>query len=133
MLVTQAPVFLQTLADNSFQVGSLSWVKSYSRALHGLILAIAGKTDEAKAILNELRERPKRDYHVALTPLADTCSVLGEKDEAFEFLEAAYQQRVGLLIFLGVRPTLDNIRSDARFADLLRRMGLPEVSLPQLS
>ena len=66
---------------------------------------------------------------MAIIPLADTYSVLGEKGEAFEFLEEAYQQRVSLLVFLGVRPTFDNICSDPRFADLLRRMGLPRVPL----
>ena len=67
---------------------------------------------------------------MALIALADTYSLLGGKDEGFEFLEAAYQERASLLIFLGVRPTFDNIRSDSRFADLLRRMGLPQVAVP---
>jgi hypothetical protein len=51
--------------------------------------------------------------------------VLGEKDEAFEFLEAAYKERVSLLMFLRNRPAFDNIRSDPRYADLLSRVGLP--------
>jgi hypothetical protein len=62
--------------------------------------------------------------------LAGTCSVLGEKDQAFEFLEAAYQQRASFLVFLGVLPTFDNIRSNPRYNNLLRRMGLPQVLLP---
>ena len=86
----------------------------------------AGRTDEAKTILNELKKRPKLDS-MAIIPLADTYSVLGEKDEAFEFLDEAYQQRVSLLVFLGVRPTFDNIRTDPHYADLLRRMGLPQA------
>ena len=89
---------------------------------------MAGRTDEAKTILNELKKRLKLDS-MALISLADTYSVLGEKDEAFVFLEAAYRERSSLLIFVGVRPTFDNIRSDPRFADLLRRMGLPQVPL----
>ena len=52
------------------------------------------------------------------------------KDEAFEFLGRAYQERASLMIFLGVYPSFDNIRSDPRFADLLRRMGLPQASVP---
>ena len=67
---------------------------------------------------------------MALIYSAESCSVLGEKDKAFQFLEAAYQDRVSLLIYLGVRPTFNNIRSDPRFDDLLRRMGLPHVPLP---
>jgi CRISPR/Cas system CMR subunit Cmr6 (Cas7 group RAMP superfamily) len=62
--------------------------------------------------------------------LAGTHSVLNEKNEAFEFLETAYQERVGLLIFLDAYPTFDNIRSDPRYADLLRRMGLPQLRPP---
>ena len=52
------------------------------------------------------------------------------KAEAFELLEVAYQERVSLLIFLNAMPTFGNIRSDPRFPDLLRRMGLPQVPLP---
>jgi hypothetical protein len=63
---------------------------------------------------------------LSLIVLPQTYSVLGEKDDAFEFLEAAYREGATLLIFLGVLPTLDNIRSDPRFADLLRRMRLPQ-------
>src|SRR5258706_15171881 len=98
----------------------------YNTTLRSLILAIAGKTDEAKTILNELKRHPKLDS-IALVYLAETYSMLDEKDEAFEFLEAAYKERVSLLIFLGVRPAFDNIRSDPRYADLQQRMGLPQL------
>jgi tetratricopeptide (TPR) repeat protein len=96
----------------------------HSRALRCLILAMAGKTEEAKTILNELNERPKLDS-MALICSAESWSVLGEKDKAFQFLEAAYQDRVSLLIYLDVRPTFNNIRSDPRFVDLRQRIGLP--------
>jgi eukaryotic-like serine/threonine-protein kinase len=114
------------------KVASLLGGNPYSRALRGLILAMSGQTDKARTILNELKARPKLDP-VALVAIADDYSVLGEKDDAFEFLEAAYQERASLLIYLGVRPTFDNIRSDSRFANLLRRMGLPQVPLPKPS
>ena len=57
--------------------------------------------------------------------LAETCSVMGQKREAFEFLEGAYQERGSWLVFLGAYRNLRNIRSEPRYADLLRRMGLP--------
>jgi tetratricopeptide (TPR) repeat protein len=114
------------------KVASLLGGNPHSRGLRGLILAMAGRTDEAKTILNDLKKQPRLDS-MALMSLADTYSVLGEKDGAFEFLEVAYQKRVSLMIFLGVYPTLDNIRSDPRFADLLRRMRLPHVSVPTSS
>ena len=106
------------------KVATLFGGNPHSRALRSLILAMAGKTDEAKTILNELNDRTKLDP-MALIYSAESCSVLGEKDKSFQFLEAAYKDRVGLLIYLDVRPTFNNIRSDPRFADLRRRIGLP--------
>jgi hypothetical protein len=50
---------------------------------------------------------------------------MGEKTEAFEFLEVAYKQPGSWLIFLDTLPNFRNIRSEPRYADLLRRMGLP--------
>jgi len=106
------------------KVATLFGGNPHSRALRSLILAMAGKTDEAKTILNELNDRPKLDP-LALIYSAESCSVLGEKDKAFQFLEAAYEDRVSLLVYLDVRPTFNNIRSDPRFTDLRRRIGLP--------
>jgi Tfp pilus assembly protein PilF len=60
-------------------------------------------------------------------PVAAACSsaMLGRKDDSFRFLEKAYADRVGI-VFLKVEPELDNIRSDPRYADLLRRVGLAQ-------
>jgi serine/threonine protein kinase/tetratricopeptide (TPR) repeat protein len=52
-------------------------------------------------------------------------SLLGKKDDAFRFLEKAYADRVGI-VFLKIEPELDNIRSDPRYADLMRRAGLAQ-------
>jgi hypothetical protein len=51
---------------------------------------------------------------------------LGEKDQAFEWLERAYEERDKGLLFLRIDPPLDPLRSDPRFQDLLRRMNFPE-------
>jgi tetratricopeptide (TPR) repeat protein len=50
---------------------------------------------------------------------------LGEKDTAFVWLEKAYNEH-HIPFYIKTEPQLDNIRSDARYADLLRRMGLPQ-------
>jgi TolB-like protein/Tfp pilus assembly protein PilF/predicted Ser/Thr protein kinase len=50
---------------------------------------------------------------------------LGDKEQSFRWLEKCYMDRTGLL-FLKVNPRLDNLRSDPRYADLLRRIGLPQ-------
>jgi serine/threonine protein kinase len=107
------------------KVASLHGDRPYIGALQSLILAMAGRTDEAKNVLNELKRKANLDP-LSLISLASTHSVLGEKDEAFELLEVAYQQRTSFLIFLGVYPTFNNLRSDLRFPDMLRRIGLPQ-------
>jgi TolB-like protein/Tfp pilus assembly protein PilF len=50
---------------------------------------------------------------------------LGEKDQAFAWLEKAYEERQPWLIFLRTDPQFDPLRSDPRFADLVRRVGIP--------
>jgi hypothetical protein len=66
-------------------------------------------------------EEAKRDYDEA----AGDYAVLGDKSAAFASLEKAFPDRIELLL-LKVDPRLDNLRSDPRYADLLRRMGLPQ-------
>jgi hypothetical protein len=50
---------------------------------------------------------------------------LGEKDRAFSLLEKAYKEKSGGLPFIKSAPNFDALRSDPRYADLLKRMGLP--------
>ena len=53
-----------------------------------------------------------------------------EQDQAFKWLERAYNAREPLLVFLRIEPDWDNMRSDPRFQDLLQRIGLPENDIP---
>jgi eukaryotic-like serine/threonine-protein kinase len=55
---------------------------------------------------------------------AALCSLLGEKDQAFEYLNKAVEEHEWAVIMLNVEPTLDSLRSDPRFAELVRRVGL---------
>jgi hypothetical protein len=57
--------------------------------------------------------------------MVESFTQLGEKDRAFEWLEKVYQEHSFWLPFLKVHPHLDPLRSDPRFADLVRRVGLP--------
>jgi len=50
---------------------------------------------------------------------------LGDKDQAFAWMEKAYQDRSFWLIWLKVEPRFDSLRDDPRFVNLLRRIGLP--------
>ena len=64
-----------------------------------------------------------KDYYPAT--VAEGYTLLGDKDQAFAWLDKAYEARLGLN-FIKVAPLWDNLRSDPRFTDLLRRMGLPQ-------
>jgi TolB-like protein/Flp pilus assembly protein TadD len=57
--------------------------------------------------------------------VAEAYASLGEKDKAFLWLERAYEEHASLLFIKG-EPAFDYLRSDARYAELLRRMGLPQ-------
>jgi serine/threonine-protein kinase len=76
--------------------------------------------------LQKMREASKRE-RVPPLDFAFTYVELGEKEQAFEWLEKAYEERSGPLVHLGDGTvcTCDALRSDPRFADLLRRIGLP--------
>ncbi|HEY6844534.1 MAG TPA: hypothetical protein VI391_10215, partial [Thermoanaerobaculia bacterium] len=54
----------------------------------------------------------------------------GKRDEAFAWLEKAYQRRVSMLTNVNVDPAFESLHSDPRYDDLLRRIGLPKVSAP---
>ncbi len=70
-------------------------------------------------------EQVKRPY-LAPIHMALAYVFLGEKDQAFAWLEKAYAERSGWMVHLKVDPRFDSLRSDPRFADLVRRVGLPQ-------
>ena len=76
-------------------------------------------------MLEELKELSKQRY-VPPYRLAEIYAAIGEKDQAFAYLEQAYQAHAMHFCNLKVEPTLDPLRSDPRFADLLWRVGLPQ-------
>jgi len=81
------------------------------------------KNPEARKILLELEEAAEQRY-VSPYDIATIYAALGEKDQAFAWLEKAYEERSGWLAYLQVNPILDNLRPDPRFASLVRRIGL---------
>jgi TolB-like protein/Flp pilus assembly protein TadD len=87
--------------------------------------ALSGRKREAQVILGELQERSKRRY-ISPTIIAFIYAALGDKDRAFAWLDKAYEGRDFILTLLKAEPMFDGLRSDPRFADLLRRVGLPQ-------
>jgi TolB-like protein/Tfp pilus assembly protein PilF len=85
----------------------------------------AGKKPEAQKVLEELRRLAQEGRYSSALAIARIHSALDQKDQAFEWLRKACDERESQVVFLRVDPTLDNLRSDPRFAEILKEMGLP--------
>ena len=103
----------QKLGDHPYALGHMG--NAYARA---------GRLIDAQDAIRKLKVRARKDgvgtYEVALVYAG-----LGEGDEAFAWLERAYQVRDKGLTFLKIDPCLDPLRSDPRFKNLLSRMNFP--------
>jgi TolB-like protein/Flp pilus assembly protein TadD len=89
----------------------------------GQAYALDGQTEEALKVLQELRIASTHTY-VPPVAFAILYAGLGKIDDAFHWLEKAADQRDGLLIYLKVGSSFDNLRSDPRFSEILTRVGL---------
>jgi eukaryotic-like serine/threonine-protein kinase len=90
----------------------------------GYAYAVSGRKNEARAILRDLES----GGHASSYDVAGVYVGLGERERAFELLEEAYADRDDRLVLLAVDGRLDALRSDERFADLMRRVGLDGVA-----
>jgi serine/threonine-protein kinase len=95
----------------------------YVLGLLGHGYAASGRRDEATKVLAEMNEVAKQRYVPAYS-FAQVYAGLGDKEHAFQWLEKSYQDRAYDITYLKVDPFFDNLRSDPRFADLVRRIGL---------
>ena len=84
----------------------------------------AGRVLSPKALKPEQAQR-KTGYSSAYE-IAALYAELGDKDQAFRWLNTAYQERDYSLLGLKTDYSLDPIRSDPRFAELVRKVGLPQ-------
>ncbi len=92
----------------------------------GAAYAAAGHRVEAQKILEQLQGLSKEHY-VAPCVVGRIYASLGETDEALRWLETAYRERDTWMLTLPVSRRFDDLRSDLRFQDLLRRMNFPEA------
>ena len=89
----------------------------------GAAYAASGQRDEAQQVLDELQGPSKR--YVSPYLLGRICAALGQRDEALRWLETAYLKRAEWMALLRTEAGLDNLRADARFQHLMRRMNFP--------
>jgi hypothetical protein len=103
-----------TAAGNQFVAGMLGWV-----------YAVSGRGADALKIVQEFKDLSAQAY-VDFYWSGVIYAGLGDKDEAFRFLEKGYQEHGTAILYLAADPFWHGMRSDARYIDLLRRMGLPQ-------
>jgi eukaryotic-like serine/threonine-protein kinase len=84
---------------------------------------LSGKRDEALKVVAQMHELAKQRY-VPAYGFGLVYAALGDKDQAFQWLERSLQDGGWEITFLKVDPALDSLRSDPRFADLVKRVGL---------
>jgi eukaryotic-like serine/threonine-protein kinase len=97
-------------------------VRSYD-ALIVRALAALGRLDEAEEILTRLEEESKRQY-IRSEILAMGYAAVGELDKAFASLDRAYEARSAGLIYLHVDPGYEPLKTDPRYDELVKRIGL---------
>jgi Flp pilus assembly protein TadD len=94
--------------------------------------ARSGRRGEALNLVSELKriEAEERGY-VSPFGIIWAYAALGEKEQAFAYLETCYQERRERMPWINVDPLMEPLRSDPRFEDLVRRMGLPTKNRPR--
>ncbi|MDQ2978355.1 MAG: protein kinase [Acidobacteriota bacterium] len=93
-------------------------------AICGYISARAGRRAEAEEALQALEELSRQRF-VSAFPMAVLAVGMGEKDKAFAWLEKAYEEKSGRLVYLNVEPAFDPLRNDPRFRSLVERLRFP--------
>jgi adenylate cyclase len=88
-----------------------------------------GRQEDARRILEQLIEKSRQQY-VAADSIAAVYVALGEKEEAFRWLDRAVEEHSGSFYSYMFRPEFRALRSDPRFAELLRRIGIDFAKVP---
>jgi serine/threonine protein kinase/Tfp pilus assembly protein PilF len=117
-------MFVEAISE-ARRATELSSAQTVSAANEGYALAKLGKYEEARIVLDRLlklsKERFVPPYHIAFL-----YNGLGQRNEAFAWLERGFEQRDPKMTFLKVEPKWNNLRDDPRFVDLMRRVGLSQ-------
>ncbi|HEV2424839.1 MAG TPA: tetratricopeptide repeat protein [Terriglobia bacterium] len=118
----QKGMLSEALAD--FQKGSaLSNGSPIMMMALGHAQGVSGNKEEARKLLDGLAKLANQKY-VPAVYMVGIAAGLGDKDQAFHWLDQAVQDRCDYVVYLAYEPGLDNLRADPRFAGLTRRIGL---------
>ena len=117
----QEGMFEEAIAELEQAGGKLPFFRSWLAYAY----AVGGQREKAMDLLNELDGLSEK-VHLPPTVRALVYAGLGDTEEAIVWLEKGYEARDSELVFLRVFPQFEDLRSDPRVQDLLRRMNLPE-------
>jgi serine/threonine-protein kinase len=96
------------------------------RALHAHVLAVAGRHDEARAVLGQLEQAAKTRYFCPYE-IATVYVSLGEQDTATDWFRKGIEDRADCMPWLGVEPWMDPYRADPRYISMLKEIGLTPI------
>jgi eukaryotic-like serine/threonine-protein kinase len=107
------------------QVVNLTSGKPLGLAALAHAYAMSGQRAEAQKLIAELQEQSKVRY-VSTASIAVIFAALGEKDQALTWLDKAEKEHDGVIVRLKVDSRYDSLRSDPHFAEIVRRIGMPQ-------
>jgi tetratricopeptide (TPR) repeat protein len=102
--------------------GSNTWIDAAFAYQYGL----QGRREEAARILEQIETNPIARASDAATTIAKAYGILGRLDEAFQWLNSAYESRSYTLLDIKIAEGYEPLRSDPRFEELVRRISLPQ-------
>ena len=126
----QKSMFPEAIAE--FESAIANW-KNVSMPIAALAhtYAITGKKKEAQDLLNQLIEQSKERF-VSAYDIAAVHVGMGDANQAFEWLDKAYEERSGFLPYIKCDRRFNPLHSDPRYQKLLERIGLPLQETPSL-
>jgi serine/threonine-protein kinase len=105
----------------------------FNLAQYGQTLACAGQRQEAREVLRKLAAAAAAERFVSPYHTAIIYCFLGDKEKTFEYLERSFAEKEAWLVWTGVEPIFDDLRTDERFKNILRRINYPRLSERQIS
>ena len=122
MAYAQKSMFKESIAQLEKAV-TLSGKNAFMISTLGYAYGLAGRRDDAIQILDELLEQSKKRY-IAPFAIAQIYIGIGNNDQALQWLDKGVQEHSAAIVWLGVIPIVDSLRSDSRFTELLKKMNL---------
>jgi len=117
-------MYTEALAE--FQKSAELFADPVMKIWEARVYALSGKRAEAERLLAAFLERAKTRY-VSPYPIASIYAAMGDNERALAYLEKVFNEHSYYVVWLNIDPVFDRLRTDARFQDLLRRIGIAPI------